>query len=385
MKRTALVLALILAGALKTPAPAQEAGPAEVAAQAAADLAAAAVALDEATRARDRVAALTDTVRAYEAGLSALRESLRQGALRERAIRAEFDAEAERLSRLFGVLLSMQTSPEALLLLHPSGATETVRAGMLIADLTPAMRGEVDDLRARLEELQQLQALQVDAAETLEDGLRGMQAARTSLSQAMADRTDLPRRVAEDPQAMQALINGAETLDAFASGLAEVSVAPEAEEAGSFVDARGLLPLPVEGLVLRGFDEADAAGIRRPGLLVATRPRALVTSPWPATIRYAGPLLDYGNVIILEPQNGYLLVLAGLDEVYVGAGEVLDAGAPVGMMGGQQPDAGAILADAVEGGGQRRTETLYIELRMDQKPQDPGTWFLANSEMGRTQ
>lgn len=381
MTRAALLLAMILAA----PALAQETGPAAVAARAAADLAAAATALDEATRARDRVAALTDTVRAYEDGLSALREGLRQGALRERAIRADFDAEADRLSRLFGVLLSMQTSPEALLLLHPSGATETVRAGMLIADLTPALRGEVDDLRARLEELQQLQALQADAAETLEAGLRGMQAARTSLSQAMADRTALPRRVAEDPQAMQALINGAETLDAFASGLAETSAAPEADGVGSFNEARGLLPLPVEGLVLRGFDEADAAGIRRPGLLVATRPRALVSSPWAATIRYAGPLLDYGNVIILEPQNGYLLVLAGLDEVYVGAGEVLDAGAPLGMMGGQQPDAETILADAVDGGGQRRTETLYIELRLDQKPQDPGTWFLANSEMGRTQ
>jgi septal ring factor EnvC (AmiA/AmiB activator) len=381
MRRAALCLALALAA----PATAQEAGPADVAAQAAADLAEAAVALDEATRARDRVAALTDTVRAYESGLSALREGLRQGALRERAIRADFDAEAERLSRLFGVLLSMQTSPEALLLLHPAGATETVRAGMLIADLTPALRGEVEDLRARLEELRQLQALQTDAAETLETGLRGMQAARTALSQAMADRTDLPRRVAEDPRAMQALINGAETLDAFASGLAEMAIAPEGEGLGSFSDARGLLPLPVEGLVIRGFDEADAAGIRRPGLLVATRPRALVASPWPATIRYAGPLLDYGNVIILEPQNGYLLVLAGLDEVYVGAGEVVDAAAPVGMMGGEQPDAEAILAETAGGGGQRRSETLYIELRIDQEPQDPATWFLANSEMGRMQ
>jgi septal ring factor EnvC (AmiA/AmiB activator) len=381
MRHAAVLLALLLSA----PAPAQEAGPADVAARAAADLAAAATALDEATRARDRVAALTDTVRAYETGLSALREGLRQGALRERAIQQEFDVEADRLSRLFGVLLAMQTSPEALLLLHPSGATETVRAGMLIADLTPALRGEVEDLRLRLEELQQLQALQVDAAETLEAGLRGMQAARTALSQAMADRTDLPRRIAEDPQAMQALINGAETLDAFASGLAELTVAPEGEGVGSFSEARGLLPLPVEGLVLRGFDEADAAGIRRPGLLVATRPRALVTNPWPATIRYAGPLLDYGNVIILEPQNGYLLVLAGLDELYITGGEVVDAGVPVGMMGGRQPDAEAILAETADGGGQRRTETLYIELRIDQEPQDPGTWFLANSEMGRTQ
>jgi murein hydrolase activator len=277
----------IAAMALGASAQAQEQSPTDVAAEAAASLARAAVALDQAEGARDRVAALTETVRAYETGLSALREGLRRGALRERAIRAEFEAEADRLSRLFGVLMSMQASPEALLLMHPEGAAQTVRAGMLVADLTPALRGEVEALRMRLEELQQLQALQADAAETLESGLTGIQAARTALSQAMADRTTLPGRVAEDPQAIQALINSAETMDAFAAGLADRSMAPDDEGDLTFAAARGVLPLPVEGVVIRGFDEADAAGIRRPGLLVATRPRALVTSPWPATIRYS--------------------------------------------------------------------------------------------------
>jgi septal ring factor EnvC (AmiA/AmiB activator) len=62
------------------------------------------------------------------------------------------------------------------------------------------------------------------------------------------------------------------------------------------------LPLPVLGTVLRRFDEADAAGVARPGPGAATRPNALATTPWPASVRYAGPLLDYGNVIILEPE-----------------------------------------------------------------------------------
>lgn len=378
-----MVLALAVTFGLS--AQAQEQSPMDVAAEAAASLARAAVALDRAEGARDRVAALTETVRAYETGLSALRDGLRRGALRERAIRAEFEAEADRLSRLFGVLMSMQTSPEALLLLHPDGAAQTVRAGMLVADLTPALRGEVEALRIRLEELQQLQALQVDAADTLEAGLAGIQAARTALSQAMADRTTLPGRVAEDPQAIRALINSAETMDAFAAGLADQPMAPDEDSELTFAAARGVLPLPVEGVVIRGFDEADAAGIRRPGLLLGTRPRALVTSPWPATIRYAGPLLDYGNVIILEPQNDYLLVLAGLDEAYGRVGDVVDAGAPVGLMGGQEPETDAVIAETATGGGQRRTETLYMELRIDQDPQDPATWFVADAEMGRTQ
>jgi murein hydrolase activator len=90
-------------------------------------------------------------------------------------------------------------------------------------------------------------------------------------------------------------------------------------------------------------------------------------------------------VIILEPQNGYLLVLAGLNEAYGRAGDVVDAGAPVGLMGGQEPETDAVMTETVTGGGQRRTETLYMELRIDQDPQDPATWFVADAEMGRTQ
>ena len=55
--------------------------------------------------------------------------------------------------------------------------------------------------------------------------------------------------------------------------------------------------------MLRGMNEADAAGIKRPGIILATRPGALVNAPTAATIRYVGPLLDYGNVMILEPQQ----------------------------------------------------------------------------------
>ena len=101
----------------------------------------------------------------------------------------------------------------------------------------------------------------------------------------------------------------------------------------------------------------------RPGLVVATRPRALVTAPAAATVRYAGELLDYGNVIILEPRAGTLLVIAGLDVVYVDTGTVVPGGSPLGLMPGADAEIGAILPQTGDGGGNDNTETLYIEVR----------------------
>jgi len=131
----------------------------------------------------------------------------------------------------------------------------------------------------------------------------------------------------------------------------------------------------VAGTILRHAGEADAAGITRPGIVIATRPRALVTTPAPATVRYRGPLLDYGNVIILEPQAGILLVIAGLDVVYGKTGEVLPGGSPVGLMGGPVIGDDGLLTATGDGAGFRRTETLYVEVRENNTPVDPETWF----------
>lgn len=360
----------ILSCLLVAPAAAQT-DPAATAMRAAARLDAAAQALDAADSARDRIRALTETIRAFEDGMAALRDALRRATLREAAIEDRFADETGQLAQLLGVLQTMEGTPEATLLLHPDGALGTVRSGLLIADVAPAMAARAAELRAALEELKALRVLQERADATLADGLAGLQDARIALSQAMSDRTDLPRRVVENPAQMARLIEGAETLSAFATSLAELPDAPQDIALPDFGDARGNLDLPVRGRLLRDFDQPDAAGIRRPGWIVATAPAALVTAPWPATVRYAGPLLDYGNVIVLEPGQGFLLVLAGLEQVYPAAGEIVPAGRPVGLM----PQA------AQSGGGARASETLYIEIREGGTPVDPRGWFRQDEDL----
>ncbi len=365
--------ALALALGLGTSAMAQS--PAEDAARASRALENAQIALAAADSAQDRVAALTDVIRAFETGLAALRDGLRRAALREDAIRAKFDSESARLSQLLGVLQSIQSVPGPLLLLHPGGPVDTARSGMIVSDITPALTREAEVLRNELEEVVLLRALQTNAAQTLEEGLRGVQQARTALSQAIANRGDLPRRYMADEAALSSLIQSSETLAAFASGLADIG--PEAAEPTirDFSSARGTLAAPVAGRILRGFDTPDAAGVARPGIILATPPRALVTTPWPATIRYRGPLLDYGNVMIVEPGSGYLMVFAGLEEVYGDVGEVLPQGAPVGLMGGAASDVGSLLSETTGAGGRELTETLYLELREGETPVDPTPWF----------
>ncbi|MCA0042029.1 murein hydrolase activator EnvC family protein [Celeribacter litoreus] len=373
MRHLVAIVALTLSAAS---AWAQAESPASLARAALEQFDAAHAQLEAAESATNRVRALTGVVRAYEDGLEAMRAGLRQVSLRESELAREFDDESGEFAQLLGVLISMKpdASPEALV--HPQGPLGHARAGMLMSDITPSMQAEVEDLRIRLEEVQILRELQNESLETLSRGLQDVQNARTELSQAMSERTNLPERFTMDPARLQTLIDSSETLSSFASGLAVMDIVDGIAPLPDLSEAKGSWTLPVSGKLLRGYTEADAAGVSRPGWVWATRPMSLVTTPWPATVRYKGPFLDYGNVIILEPGNDVLLVLAGLDEVYGEPGTVITAGTAVGLMGGAAPDLDDFIENAAQGTGVDLSETLYIEVREGGEPVNPELWFM---------
>jgi septal ring factor EnvC (AmiA/AmiB activator) len=86
--------------------------------------------------------------------------------------------------------------------------------------------------------------------------------------------------------------------------------------------------------------------------------------------------------MILEPGDGYLLVLAGLDVVYGEVGEVVAGGAPLGLMGGSAAVTEEFATDSTDGTGGRETETLYMELRQGAVPVDPLPWFAPLARTG---
>lgn len=347
------------------------ADPADTARAAALSLLSAIDGLAEARDAPDQVSALTRAVQAHEAGLSALRVGLREATLREATLNRVLERQQADISRLLGAMMAIERIEGPAMLVHPQGPLATARAGMMMADLAPAMQARAQQIGQLARDLAELRGLQQLAIDTLDLGLGSLQGARTELSQAMADRRNLPPRVAEDETRMLVLLESVRTLEELASGLAERPASMSAN-LPVFEAARGRLPLPVVGSVLHHAGEADAAGIVRPGLVLATEPGALVVSPWHGSVRYRGPLLSYGNVVLIEPGEGWLIILAGLDAVYPRVGEVLAQGDALGLMPGAEHIGDEFVQqDPVAG----RSETLYLELRQNGQAIDPGDWF----------
>lgn len=125
----------------------------------------------------------------------------------------------------------------------------------------------------------------------------------------------------------------------------------------NFVKAKGHLLRPARGLVVTAYGEQMSKGVTSKGIIIKTRSQAQVISPYDGTVIFAGPFRGYGNLIIIEHGQGYLSLLAGLEEVDCELGQMLLAGEPVGQM----PESG----DA----------RLYVELRKDNHPVNPLTWI----------
>jgi septal ring factor EnvC (AmiA/AmiB activator) len=76
-------------------------------------------------------------------------------------------------------------------------------------------------------------------------------------------------------------------------------------------------------------------------------------------VRYVGPLKGWGVILILRLTGGYHLVLAGLAQASVVAGQSVAPGQPVGWM----PD------------GRQSSAELYLEVRDQGAPVDPARWM----------
>ena len=115
---------------------------------------------------------------------------------------------------------------------------------------------------------------------------------------------------------------------------------------------------PVVGKIARRFGQT-VDGAKLSGTTYATRSGAQVLAPKDARVEYAGAFRSYGQMLILDVGEDYLVVVSGLDALYPQAGQKVLAGEPVGRMADRASPA----------------PELYLEVRKSGQPVDPEGWL----------
>jgi septal ring factor EnvC (AmiA/AmiB activator) len=129
------------------------------------------------------------------------------------------------------------------------------------------------------------------------------------------------------------------------------------------------LSIPTPGPIVRRFGQALSSGGRSNGVTFAAAGGARVASPGPGYVQYVGPVKGWGVILILRLAGGYHLVLAGLDRTSVSVGQSVAAGEAVGFM----PDGRVSAKDTGSAG--KAPQELYLEVREQGAPVDPGRWL----------
>ncbi|MFD2238634.1 murein hydrolase activator EnvC family protein [Aureimonas populi] len=235
-------------------------------------------------------------------------------------------------------------------------------------DLAQAQAAEEEAHRmAEAERLRQLEERSRQAAEAMRGLEEGTRLSNTGLPP--ADGEDETRAAAREEPAGPA----GETYD-VASLRREMA---RLDVSAPFSTLKGILSTPVAGEARRAFGEDDGFGRRTTGMVFAARAGDLVTAPADGHVLYSGPFRSYGQLLILNAGDGYHIVLAGMREIDVDAGQFVLAGEPVGIMGARRlASAGAADMPSTE-------PSLYVEFRKDGKPVDPAPWW-AEGPSGRT-
>ena len=334
----------------------------------------------------------------------------------ENAIRRSLDARRGLIADVLGALQRMGRRAPPAVIVRPEDMLEAVRASILLGAVLPELRQEVETLALDLAELVRLsgQIASDRARITIElTELAGERQRLASLVEARRQRESTAGQDIEaEKQQAAALAEQARSLRDFVERIEKeiASSARLAEEARktlesqsrearermaalafrdparlqpkiAFGEARGLLPLPVSGQILRGFGAAEAQGAAQTvarGMLIGARAAALVAAPADAWVAYAGPYRSFGQLLILNAGGGYYILMAGMKRIDVTIGQFILTGEPVGVMGDVR-DATAVWSGLFTAPPIRQDANddpvLYIEFRKDGVPIDPGPWW----------
>jgi murein hydrolase activator len=368
-------------------------------------------------RARLAAALITTTQRvsATETQISEAEARLETLNGREEAIHRSLESRRTLIAEVLASLQRMGRTPPPALLIAPEDMLKAIRTSMLLGAVLPEMRAETEALATDLSDLIQLRQSIVTEKAGLAQQVGDLGEQRQKLA-ALIDVRQAALGVAE--QALTAERDRAANLAGQASSLKQLIARMEDELAGAkqaadaarkadearkmaeletgnqkpnvspfndpgrlapamaFADTKGLLPMPVSGTIVRSYGSPDGYGGTEKGLLVATRPQAIVAAPYDGWIAFSGPYRSYGQLLIINAGEGYYMVLAGMERINVEAGQFVLAGEPVANMGdGSVKTAAAIAIGAAQ-------PILYVEFRKDGAAIDPSPWW-ARPDMQR--
>ena len=321
-----------------------------------------------------------------------------------KAAEADFASEDENLIKTLYAMQNLALKPTESLFVQPLTPVEIIRSAMLLRETVPFLAEKAAEIREKLENISQKKKNIEQQISKIASGKSALEQEHAKMRNLMKQKSEMQKKVqtetketqqkikllAEQAKDIKELLDKLERerkerekldrirrekerrereeLEAYRRQLEKETSAKSddliksdkefiKETGKSFAKARGKLSKPARGPIVISYGEETSKGVTSKGISIQTRPLAQVISPYDGSVIFSGPFRGYGNLIIIEHGEGYMSLLAGMEDIDCEVGQMLLAGEPVGQM----PDS--------------EDPRLYVELRKNNKPVDPQAWI----------
>jgi septal ring factor EnvC (AmiA/AmiB activator) len=173
--------------------------------------------------------------------------------------------------------------------------------------------------------------------------------------------TQLANTLEAQDQELKKLQEDKQHLESLLGSLSEVSkVIPPPASNVNFAQLKGQLPKPTTGQVFKQFGESLIGSLKSQGMIFKAGLGDKVNAVAAGRVVFAQWFRNYGNLVILDHQQGYMSLYAHNRSLYVKAGDWVEAGANLATVG--------------DSGG-RDMAALYFEIRYQGSPVNPAGWL----------
>lgn len=344
----------------------------------------------------DKLIVLAKTLESQQSAVQSADAKLKKLGAESIVIRSTLAEKQDQLSELLAGLQRLEQNPPPALVVEPQNILQALRGAMMFGAVVPEMRDQALDLQNNLHRLEAIKTETEDARKTQEQALTALAVSQSELVKLQAEKKASAINSAKDLEAEKLraadLASQAKNLKQLLAALEEEKIKAEALKTAEakaleleerkkreallrpmmvFTQAHGKIEYPVQGDKLKQFGDDNGLGGTLDGLAIATAADSNVISPVDGRVEFAGPFRSYGQLLILNVGEGYLVLLAGMNQISAEIGQSIRAGEPLGHMG-KGPSSVALIGSETN----NAQPVLYIEFRKNNDPVDPSPWWV---------
>lgn len=295
---------------------------------------------------------ITRSIEDNESSLESLNTRITELELKKATLDDKMKTDRLSISRLVLALERIRRTPPEAMIARPETPYETAQSAMLMGDIIPAIDRHAKALQKNLETIEAVTRDLHKEKQEQERLAKSLKSQKQEIEHLLAQRKELYAQTDNDLKAREITIQKislqAKSLQDLMKKIQEeekrdeerrrqeseknllAKRPPEKKPAPS--TSSGNAQLPVSGVILTAYKQKDELGAPSNGLTIQARSGAIVVAPMGGKIQFSGVFKRYGNLIIIEHDNGYHSLVAGLEKIDTVVGQTVNAGEPIGKM-----------------------------------------------------